>query len=132
MIVAEWFPSRACDFIESYPIAGPMINDVDYGGYITYRLWPKQKVFVDTRIHPFLNGTWEESWVAFQCTRPLAWFLVFKKYQPNVVVLSPKLPLVSILAERKDWIPVYFDRQAIVFVRNIAENKEAIINRQRL
>ncbi len=40
---------RAVDWIESHPQDGNMFNDFNWGGYILYRLWPSQKVFIDSQ-----------------------------------------------------------------------------------
>ncbi len=44
------FPSQAIDFMESHAIPGPIFNELRYGGYITYRLFPKVHAFVDGRM----------------------------------------------------------------------------------
>jgi hypothetical protein len=48
--VAEWkFPSAAADFLLKNRIAGRMFNTYEYGGYLMWRLWPQERVFIDGR-----------------------------------------------------------------------------------
>jgi hypothetical protein len=48
--VAEWrFPSGAADFLRKNHITGRMFNTYEYGGYLMWRLWPQQRVFIDGR-----------------------------------------------------------------------------------
>ncbi len=41
------FPVKAVDYITTHPIEGNMFNEFTWGGYLLYRLWPEQKVFID-------------------------------------------------------------------------------------
>lgn len=88
MSASKRFPSRACDFILSHKLVGPMFNDYDYGGYLISRLWPKYEVFVDSRQDLFIDGALEDSYRACNC-KPLAfWQPVFRKYGVNLVVID--------------------------------------------
>src|SRR5580700_7635538 len=47
---AEWrFPSGAADFVLTHGVASPMFNTYEFGGYLIWRLWPQQRVFIDGR-----------------------------------------------------------------------------------
>jgi hypothetical protein len=47
---AEWrYPSGAADFLLTHHVAGPIFNTYEYGGYLIWRLWPEQRVFIDGR-----------------------------------------------------------------------------------
>jgi hypothetical protein len=47
---AEWrYPAGAADFLLAHHIAGPIFNTYEYGGYLIWRLWPEQRVFIDGR-----------------------------------------------------------------------------------
>lgn len=41
------FPVQAVDFLERNPLEGNMINEYTWGGYLEYRLFPSQRVFID-------------------------------------------------------------------------------------
>jgi hypothetical protein len=48
--VADWkWPAGAADFVLRNHITGRMFNTYEYGGYLTWRLWPQQRVFIDGR-----------------------------------------------------------------------------------
>jgi hypothetical protein len=48
--VADWkFPSGAADFLLKNRIAGRMFNTYEHGGYLMWRLWPQDRVFIDGR-----------------------------------------------------------------------------------
>jgi hypothetical protein len=47
---AEWkYPAGAADFLLAHHITGPMFNTYEFGGYLIWRLWPEQRVFIDGR-----------------------------------------------------------------------------------
>lgn len=47
---AEWqLPSGAADFLLAHHVSAPLFNTYEYGGYLMWRLWPAQRVFIDGR-----------------------------------------------------------------------------------
>jgi len=48
--VAAWrFPSGAADFVLAHGVTSRMFNTYEFGGYLIWRLWPQQRVFIDGR-----------------------------------------------------------------------------------
>jgi hypothetical protein len=47
---AEWrYPAGAADFLLAHNVSEPMFNTYGYGGYLMWRLWPHERVFIDGR-----------------------------------------------------------------------------------
>ena len=44
------FPAQAVDFLERNPLPGPIFNELRYGGYLEFRLYPPKTAFVDGRM----------------------------------------------------------------------------------
>jgi hypothetical protein len=44
------YPEKITDLIRRNPVPGNMFNDIRYGGYLIWRLYPEKKVFIDTRL----------------------------------------------------------------------------------
>jgi hypothetical protein len=126
MNMSEMFPHAACDFIEASDLSGHMYNQYNYGGYLMWRLWPKHRVFVDSRQEPFLRGTFEAEQIATNCLKPGDWESTFKNYDINFAILHPTTMLAAALQDRADWVCVYADDQAMIFVRDIPANAEVI------
>lgn len=122
MNTSEVFPAAACDFLQTSNLTGPMYNDYNYGGYLIWRLWPKHRVFVDSRQEPFLNGTFEEERTATNCLEPDAWKRVFAKHKINFAILQPEVVLAEEIQKSPDWVCVYADDKAMIFVHNTPEN----------
>jgi hypothetical protein len=48
--VEDWpWPKGAADFLLQHGIRGPMFNTYEHGGYLIWRTWPQQRVFIDGR-----------------------------------------------------------------------------------
>ncbi len=46
----EWkYPAGAAEFLRSHGIRQRMFNSYEYGGYLIWKLWPQQRVFIDGR-----------------------------------------------------------------------------------
>ncbi len=125
-------PVRAADFIEANKLKGPFFNLYNEGGYLIWRFWPREKIFIDSRSEIYGSQQLEELFVV---VRDLdGWSeLVNKKYRLNYFILSywPEAlaksiqPLVFRLV-RENWSLVYWDDAAIIFIRNSPENSVLI------
>jgi hypothetical protein len=48
--IAEWaYPVGPARFLREHAITGRMFNTYEYGGYLIWDLWPRQRVFIDGR-----------------------------------------------------------------------------------
>lgn len=127
-------PEGAVDFIERNRLSGNVMNDAGFGGYITWRLYPWKKTFVDTR---WLNYTVksEFSWV-MGGTNSLSgheipkgklplWERLLDHYNINFTISVPLdvyghfVEITPTLLQSKAWVPVYCDSISIIFVKNI-------------
>lgn len=143
MINKQTVPEAAVNFIKKNKLDGNMFNDYGYGGYITWRLYPEQKNFIDTRSLNYTVMT-EYGWIwnaqmssdevnPSDSNTPL-WKRLLKHYKINFVFISAfdlygmVSPLALALIADKDWEPVYFDPISIIFVKNDSKNRDIIQN----
>ncbi len=139
---SRWTVSKkAADFIEKNNIKGNVLNDMANGGYFAWRLYPRLKNFIDTR---GLNYTVmrEYSWIAtatesvYTPTLPAGkvpiWKRLIEHYKINVIVFNPLgvygdiIRIIPKLLDDDQWVPVSVDVMAIVFVKNVPENRDVI------
>lgn len=139
-------PVRAVDFIEGKRLSGNLYNDFVYGGYITWRLYPWKKNFIDTRSINYTVLS-EARWINFAIKsinnkeiRPGAlplWEKLLDHYKIDIIMLDTLnvqgslAPLILKLLDNKKWVPVYVDSISVVFVRD-SENNQAIIRKYRI
>jgi len=134
-------PEAAVDFIENNRLPGNMFNDYGYGGYITWRLYPWKKNFIDTRALNITTMT-EYGWIIEAETNagevntaasntPL-WELLLSHYKVNFMLLSlfdvfgDAMPLVLETVEHDKWVPIYNDSISVVLIKNVPENRQFI------
>ncbi len=125
-------PVAAADFIKANHLKGPLFNLYNEGGYLIWRFWPKEKVFIDGRSEVFGPEQIRELFTIVG-TLPGWEKLVDEKYKINYFILAywPESlaksiqPLVLNLV-KKDWQLVFWDDAAIIFVRHNKENQTLI------
>jgi|WetSurSiteA1Bulk_404760.scaffolds.fasta_scaffold00409_4 hypothetical protein len=139
----SYTPVDAVTFIENNKIWGNMFNDHGYGGYLSWRLYPTHKTFVDTRSLNILVKM-EYAWIintleyddinaenSSVSQKPL-WELLFNHYNVTYVFLpvvnqfSQINPIILALTESKNWTPVYTDQMSAIFMKNIPQNSDLI------
>jgi hypothetical protein len=115
------FPVQAADWLKANPQQGNMFNEFNWGGYLLYRLWPPQQVFLDSQSdfygEPLIREY--ESMILAQGD----WRRLLETYQVDWAIIPPNSPLAAEL-KRIGWLSVYEDETAVILV----EKKEATYN----
>lgn len=109
------FPVRAADWLEENPVEGKMFNEFNWGGYLLYRLWPRELVFVDSQ-----SDFYGEPLMRDYETIMLAknnWRSLLDQYQINWAIIPANAPLAIQLQQKTDWITLYEDSTAIILRR---------------
>jgi hypothetical protein len=121
--VATWtVPSGAADYLLEHHVPGPIFNTYEQGGYLIWRLWPQNKVFIDGRS---LSEAVYRDYHQILFTGPRDELL--NRYGVQVVVMNTMdyvsgalYPLALFLADpsNTEWDLVYEDTQAVIFQRH--------------
>ncbi len=127
--VEAWrWPSGAADFLSAHPASGPLFNTWEFGGYLMWRLWPREKVFIDGRA---LSESVFQDYARILYNhdagdgRPDAQQLL-DRYGVQAIVMNGfeyTNGLTYLLApsladpQQKEWKLVYGDSAAMVFMR---------------
>jgi hypothetical protein len=112
------FPIEAVNFIEQNKLTGPIFNQYNWGGYLIWRLYPRERVFIDGRSDVY--GLIEDSVVkAYLTTYTGAadWREPLDRYHVRMVLIEPDAPVVAQLSRDPAWKKLYEDRQAIIYFR---------------
>lgn len=132
------YPAKAVQFIIENRLEGRLFNEYNWGGYIIWRLYPQQRVFIDGRVldeallddyiriaKGSLSKTPEGKYV-------LAYAQLLNRYHVDVIIQSnvqmqygDVQPLMGRLLDDPTWIPVYLDERAYIFVRS-GTNERAV------
>jgi hypothetical protein len=116
-------PVKAVDFINRSGLAGKMLNEYVYGGYLIWAA-PQQRVFVDGRGDVFeWTGVLTEygKWMTLQADPKV----VLDKYHIDFCLLSHEAPMSRVLPFMPGWTMIYSDEQAAIFARSIPPNLHA-------
>jgi hypothetical protein len=109
-------PVKAVEFIRANHLAGPMLNDHAFGGYLMWAA-PEHPVFVDGRTDVFeWTGVLREfgEWATLG-TDPEQ---LLDKYGVSFCLLNPQSPMVRVLPLLHDWKVVYADTTSVIIARS--------------
>ncbi len=109
------FPVQAVDWIETHPINGNMFNDSNWGGYLLYRLWPSQSVFVDSQ-SDFYGETFMRQYSSIYSGES-NWDTELAQYKVGWVIVPREASLAKAASQSTDWQAAYQDSVAIIFER---------------
>ena len=82
------------------------------GGYLLYRGWPNQLVFIDGQTDFYGEELTREYESAI--TLGKSWQGIFEKYQINWVIVETNSPLAQTLIQDKHWKILYKDETAVI------------------
>ena len=123
----ELIPKRAVDFIDAYGLPNNVCNAYMWGGYLSWRCYPRRQIHIDGRC--LVYG--EQKFIEYQnaISGKPGWEEAFAALNVNTVLLATnslskagwRHPILS----SPHWQPVYWDDTATVIVRK-APSTEAI------
>jgi hypothetical protein len=114
------YPEKAADMLASVSLPERVFTEMNWGGYLAWRLWPQYKMFVDSR---HLMSRVVEEYPEILASTLRGQSLMETRGIETVVMsainpYSGKVyPLVRTLAEDPSWALVYHDSVALIFVR---------------
>lgn len=109
------FPLDAVTALERNPPRGNGFNEFTWGGYLLYRLYPSQRVFIDG-INDFYGEPLTREYLEVINARG-EWKKILQKYDVQWVIVPPSRPLAQELAQSEEWREIFRDETAGVWVR---------------
>ena len=133
-------PVKAADFIIANDIRGKMYNAYEWGGYLIWRLAPQRQVFIDPR--DMFEDIGRESLYMINANRINAnrdeiegipaWKDIVRARSIEYIVIpiarttGAVVPLFNALILEEDWLPVFCDINAVIFVKDSPVNDRII------
>ncbi len=133
-----YYPVSASQFILDQHLAGNMFNEYNYGGYLLYRLYPYQKVFIDGRTDVYIDNIIPDyQTLATQKDLPDDQYKKFlydnfwNKFNISFVVLRTEQhevmrKIARLLTDDPNWSLVFWDDNTEIFVRRDGKNDPVI------
>ncbi len=118
-------------FFKANKLSGPIFNNYDIGSALIFWLYPQEKVFVDNRPEAYGKEFFNTIYRPLQNDNSV-WLKRSKKYNINLIYFSytDSTPWArKFLYQRlndPNWSLIYFDRYAVIMLRNREENKKLI------
>jgi hypothetical protein len=109
-------PVDATEFIINAGIRGRIFHTYHYGGYLIYRLYPEQRVFIDGRADMYGDEFIKEFQSIYSGQHD--WEESFNKYDIDYVVCGRNAPIRQLLLARGDFSLVYDDTKNSVLLKN--------------
>lgn len=111
------------DFFVKNNLKGPIFNNFDIGSYLEYRLYPKEKVFVDGRPEAYPASFFQKTYIPMQ-TDENKFNEIDKKYNFQTIFFShtDQTPwaekFIKLITHDRKWQIVYLDDYAIILSKN--------------
>lgn len=126
---------NSIDFFVNNNLKGPIYNNFDFGQYLAFRLYPKERVFVDGRPEAYPKDFFQKTYLPMQQDSTI-FEKYANKYNFNTLVISTwdktttsyKLLTYLFSYKKLNFTLVYLDDYAAIFVKNSTQNK-ALINK---
>jgi hypothetical protein len=111
-------PVAAAEYLRAHPIDGRLFNEMGYGSYLDWALYPTTQVFVDPRVELYPLAVWQDYLEIRDSRDPNA--LLIDKYDVQRVLLDqfiqPKLA-AALAGDTKHWQREYADARAEIYRR---------------
>jgi hypothetical protein len=109
------FPVEAVEFIIQGEGRQPIFAPDYWGGYLIYRLYPRNKVFVDDR-HDFYGDEFLKAYLKAIRLAP-DWNTFMEHQKVNCVLVPTESSLANMLKESPQWRVDYEDKTAVLLER---------------
>lgn len=118
-------------FFKEYDLHGPIFNNYDIGGFLTYGLYPEERVFVDNRPEAYPGEFFTDELLPMQMDENV-WQRELAKNGFDVIFFyrhdATRWGQAFMLRRLQDpaWAPVFVDDYVLVFARRIPDFNEVI------
>jgi hypothetical protein len=112
---ARLFPVAAANWLELHPVQGRMFNDFNWGGYLLYRLWPQQRVFIDSQ-SDFYGEELTRQYEQVVLGQP-GWQGTLDRYGIKWIIVPPTSGLSQQVRQDSSWELLYDDGTASILAK---------------
>lgn len=110
------FPLRPVEFIKINNLKGNILQDFSNGSYVSYKLYPNNKIFMDGRYEEVYDPELLSVYNDF-CNLNPDWNKLLKLYPPDIIILNKNYLVFNKLKTDKSWKLVFDDGVNGVFIK---------------
>jgi hypothetical protein len=111
------YPVMATEFMRTNKIKGNILVSFGLGSYVSYKLYPNNKVLIDGRYEEVYYDDILPLLQKFYLIKP-GWEEVLKKYPPDIMILEKDYPVSYALLDKKGYRLLYEDKFARVWIKS--------------
>jgi hypothetical protein len=112
---ATRLPVAALEQLEALRISDPVLTPDSWGGYVIYRLYPRNKIVLDDR-HDLYGDQVLASYLKMYRAQP-GWDDFLRDHNVTCVLMPRNAAISAMLSQTPGWKSVYSDDLAILFVK---------------
>ena len=127
-LIQSVYPASALDYLQNHPQPGPMFNEYLWGGYMIWKLGPKQKVFIDGRTDIYEYAGVFADYLGMTSLDPKTLFML-RKYGIRSCLLTHDDPLGTLLSNSPGWRRVYKDNVCVIYSQQAGATQPNITTR---
>ncbi|HIQ05628.1 MAG TPA: hypothetical protein EYH31_08020 [Anaerolineae bacterium] len=109
------YPEAGVSYLRDHRPDARIFNEVWWGGYLTWELWPRMQVFIDGRFDVY--GTEIADDYALVYEGRVGWDAVLERYGVDTVMVELDAPLLERLAESDGWERAFVGPVEAVWIR---------------
>jgi hypothetical protein len=109
-------PVQAVDWLEQNPQEGKVFNQFVWGGYLLFRMWPDEVVFIDGQTD-FYGETLMREYIEV-ITLTHGWEEILTRHDVSWMLIPRNEMLARHLYSDENWSAIYEDNTAVIFRRN--------------
>lgn len=121
-VARDIFPQGAARFILRAAPRGPLFNSLEFGSYLLWALYPRQRVFIHSAIWDSLADDRLVARFLRSARDPQIFDELVGEYGIELLVLPNGLPAWSFVRDDGRWALVFWDQVASVYVRRDGAN----------
>jgi len=119
------YPTQAADFLLRNGVRGNTVVPFDWGEYFIWKLYPAVRVSIDgryTTAYPMevIDNSWE--WMR----GGKGWRRLLEHYPAEIAVTKRHHPVTSLMRADPEWVYIYSDPIAFIFVRETPGQKSLL------
>jgi Tfp pilus assembly protein PilF len=120
-----WYPERATEFLQREELPANVFNGYSVGGFLTWRLFPAYRDYIDGRAIPFGPQLFFRAYdLSVEPPDSRAWQQEADARNINTIIVPlaryagmTLFPQLHSFCRSQSWRPVYLDEVSVVFVR---------------
>lgn len=119
------YPVKEVEFIKINNLNGKILTNFGYGSYVSYKLYPQNKIFMDGRYEEVYNDYMVPLLKEFMLAYP-HWHQLLEYFPPDVMIIEKSYPIYNTLKAEKQWVAVYEGNNFGVFLPKKLANKKFV------